>query len=216
MRTKSLLQAEQQLVPALINDLPKANAVLKAFTTYFALVNLAEERQRVHVFYASGHYTRTSRMFLCQRPLLMRYADSHEEGVSAAEMRTLLSELFIMPVFTAHPTESKRRTILLKLKAIADSDLYDLNYRTLLPAEEEAILQRIRENIVLLWQSDETRDRRPTVMDEVHEGLYYYEATLFQLVPQIYQELERALAGIPAKALPSPSFYATARQWRRP
>lgn len=190
--TAGLLQAEQQLVPALINDLPKANAVLKAFTTYFALVNLAEEQQRVHVLRerALSAYEQDVPMSETIAHAVRRL---HEEGLSADEMRTLLNELFIMPVFTAHPTESKRRTILLKLKAIAD-DLYDLNYRTLLPAEEESIVQRIRENIVLLWQSDETRDRRPTVMDEVREGLYYYEATLFQLVPQIYQELERALA----------------------
>lgn len=190
--TASLLQAEQQLVPALIDDLSKANAVLKAFTTYFALVNLAEEQQRVHVLRERALYAYEQNVPMSET-IAQAVRRLHEEGLSADEMRTLLNELFIMPVFTAHPTESKRRTILLKLKAIAN-DLYDLNYRTLLPTEEDAIVQRIRENIVLLWQSDETRDRRPTVMDEVREGLYYYEATLFQLVPQIYQELERALA----------------------
>lgn len=190
--TDSLLQAEQQLVPALINDLPKANAVLKAFTTYFALVNLAEEQQRVHVLRERALYAYEQDVPMSET-IAQAVRRLHDEGLSAEAMRTLLNELFIMPVFTAHPTESKRRTILLKLKAIAN-DLYDLNYRTLLPAEEDAIVQRIRENVVLLWQSDETRDRRPTVMDEVREGLYYYEATLFQLVPQIYQELERALA----------------------
>lgn len=189
---EGLLQAEQQLVPALINDLPKANAVLKAFTTYFALVNLAEEQQRVHVLRERALYAYEQNVPMSET-IAHAVRRLHDEGLSAAEMRTLLNQLFIMPVFTAHPTESKRRTVLLKLKAIAN-DLYDLNYRTLLPAEEDTILQRIRENIVLLWQSDETRDRRPTVMDEVREGLYYYEATLFQLVPLIYQELERALA----------------------
>ena len=75
-----------------------------------------------------------------------------EEGLDADAIQSLLQDLFIMPVFTAHPTESKRRTILLKLKQIANA-LYALNYQSLLPAEEDAIVQEVRENIVLLWQS---------------------------------------------------------------
>ena len=203
--TDVLIQAEQQLVPALIDDLPKANAVLKAFTIYFQLINLAEEQQRIHIL-----RERALRAYEQNVPMSETIAHAvsrlREEGLRASEVRELLNELFIMPVFTAHPTESKRRTILLKLKAIA-TDLHDLNYHSLLPAEEEAIVQRVRENIVLLWQSDETRDRRPTVMDEVREGLYYYETTLFDLVPKIYQELERALAEYyPEEPLQVPVF----------
>lgn len=188
----SLRAIEEALVPTLMEDMPKAYAVLKAFTTYFQLVNLAEEQQRVHVL-------RERELFAHQQntPMSETIANAvrrlKEEGLSADAIRAILHDLFIMPVLTAHPTESKRRTILLKLKNIAD-DLYALNYRALLPTEEDAIVQRIRENIVLLWQSDETRDRKPTVLDEVREGLYYYETTLFHLVPRIHQELERALA----------------------
>ncbi|MBX3011802.1 MAG: phosphoenolpyruvate carboxylase [Caldilineaceae bacterium] len=202
---ESLLQAEQQLVPALIDDLPKANAVLKAFTTYFQLVNLAEEQQRVHILRERARRAHEQNVPMSET-IAHAILRLREEGMGAQEVRDLLQELFIMPVFTAHPTESKRRTILLKLKSIA-ADLYDLNYRSLLPAEEDALVQRIRENVVLLWQSDETRDRRPTVMDEVREGLYYYETTLFQLVPQIYQELERALAqAYPGETFTVPAF----------
>lgn len=170
----------------------KMLAVLKAFTIYFQLVNLAEEQQRVHVL-----RDREQRSHAQNVPMNETIAHGivrlREEGLDGNEIQELLRELFIVPVFTAHPTESKRRTILLKLKQIAEA-LYQLNYQTLLPAEEDAIVQQIRENVVLLWQSDETRDRRPTVMDEVREGLFYFEATLFHLVPRIYQELERALA----------------------
>ncbi len=203
--TDVLQQAEQKLVPALIDDLPKANAVLKAFTTYFQLINLAEEQQRVHILRERAQDAHQKNV-----PMAETIADAvrrlRAEGVDAQQARTLLRELSIMPVFTAHPTESKRRTILLKLKAIATA-LYDLNYRMLLPAEEDALVQHIRENIVLLWQSDEGRDRRPTVLDEVREGLYYYETTLFQLVPQIYQELEQALAAYyPGETFDLPIF----------
>ncbi|MCB0062333.1 MAG: phosphoenolpyruvate carboxylase, partial [Caldilineaceae bacterium] len=197
-RTVGDLQAFQDRIDALLGELiaepQKMLAVSKAFTTYFQLVNLAEEQQRVHIL-----REREQRAHEQGVPMNETIAHGlqrlHQEGLSVDEIQTLLSELFIMPVFTAHPTESKRRTILLKLKQIADA-LYALNYQALLPAEEESTLQNIQENIVLLWQSDESRDRRPTVLDEVREGLFYFEATLFHLVPRIYDELERALAQI--------------------
>jgi phosphoenolpyruvate carboxylase len=195
-RAEGDLRIFQDRIDHLLHDLmgepEKMLAVLKAFTTYFQLINLAEEQQRIHVL-----RDRERRAHEQSVPMDETIAHAvqrlHQEGFSAAEIQKLLQELFIMPVFTAHPTESKRRTILLKLKQIAEA-LYALNYQSLLPAEEEAIVQGIRENIVLLWQSDESRDRRPTVLDEVREGLFYFEATLFRLVPRIYDELERALA----------------------
>jgi phosphoenolpyruvate carboxylase len=98
-----------------------------------------------------------------------------------------------MPVFTAHPTEAKRRTVLYKLKTITDI-LREMDTVDLLPTERAEKEQQLRENIVLLWQSDEMRDRPPTVLDEVRNGLYFFEATLFDLVPRIYREMERALA----------------------
>ncbi|MCB0108965.1 MAG: phosphoenolpyruvate carboxylase, partial [Caldilineaceae bacterium] len=195
-RTAGELQLFQERIDTLLSDLiaepNKMLAVSKAFTTYFQLINLAEEQQRVHVL-----REREQRAHEQHVPMNETIAHAiqrlQHEGHSAAEMQALLNELFIMPVFTAHPTESKRRTILLKHKQIADA-LYTLNYQSLLPSEEAKIVQDIRENIVLLWQSDESRDRRPTVLDEVREGLFYFEATLFQLIPRIYNELERALA----------------------
>ncbi len=181
-----------QLLQGLIGEPDKMLAVLKAFTTYFQLVNLAEEQQRVHILRDRERQAHEQNVPMGET-IAHAIQRLHQEGLRAGEMQKQLAELFIMPVFTAHPTESKRRTILLKLKQIADA-LYSLNYQTLLPAEEEAIVEGIRENIVLLWQSDESRDRKPTVLDEVREGLFYFEATLFQLVPRIYTELERALA----------------------
>ncbi len=181
-----------QLLQGLIGEPEKLLAVLKAFTTYFQLVNLAEEQQRVHVLRDRERHAHEQNVPMGET-IAHAIQRLHQEELSAEGMQKLLEELFIMPVFTAHPTESKRRTILLKLKQIADA-LYALNYQTILPAEEEVVIEGIRENIVLLWQSDESRDRKPTVLDEVREGLFYFEATLFQLVPRIYTDLERALA----------------------
>ncbi len=180
------------LVSDLVEDIPRALAVLKAFSTYFQLVNLAEENQRVHVL-------RQRAMAAEERGVPVEETIAHAvrrlraEGVTADEMRDLLRELLIWPVFTAHPTEAKRRAVLLKLKTIA-SILREMDLVDLIPSERADKEQQLRENIVLLWQTDEMRDRPPTVMDEVRNGIYFFETTLFDLLPEIYREMERALA----------------------
>ncbi|MEZ4712587.1 MAG: phosphoenolpyruvate carboxylase [Caldilineaceae bacterium] len=180
------------LTPTLLDDMPKALAVLKAFTTYFQLVNLAEEQQRVHIL-----RQREEAAFVQGVPMSETIADAiarlKKEGVSADDIRAILQDLFIVPVLTAHPTESKRRTILFMLDTIAKL-LQQLNSHDLLSYERDEVIQELHEYIVLLWQSDETRDRPPTVMDEVRNAFYFFEVTLLGLVPQIYDELDRALA----------------------
>lgn len=193
------------MVSRLVEDTPQAMAVLKAFSTYFQLVNLAEESQRVHVLRqrATASYERGLPMEETMANAVRRL---HAEGLSADEVRELLGELLIMPVFTAHPTEAKRRTMLYKLKSIANI-LREMDTVELLPTEREEKMQQLRENIVLLWQSDEMRDRPPTVMDEVRNGLYFFEATVFDLIPQIYSEMERALAeSYPGEEFNVPAF----------
>ena len=189
-----------ELTRTLTQDGDRTEAVLKAFTTYFQLINLAEEQQRVRVL--------RERMAQAQnekRPMRETIAAAVQalkaDGMQPYEMRQMLNDLLIMPVFTAHPTEAKRRTILLKLQGLA-RQLHDLDYSVLLPSEETAILDAIRETLVALWQSDENRERRPTVLDEVRQGLYFFETTLFELVPRIYFELSRALE----EAWPGESF----------
>jgi phosphoenolpyruvate carboxylase len=193
------------LLPQFIEDLARVQAVLKAITTYFQLVNLAEEQQRVYILRERARAAHRQGV-----PMPETIEDSvrrlQQEGLNADGMRHLLKDIFIMPVFTAHPTESKRRTILQKLKGIAKA-LDELEQHDLLPSEVEEITQRLRENILLLWQSDENRTRRLTVMDEVRNGLYYFETTVFHLVPLIYAELERALRQYyPGETFELPNF----------
>ncbi len=189
-----------ELTRTLTQDGDRTEAVLKAFTTYFQLINLAEEQQRVRVL-----RERMAQAQLEKRPMRETIAAAVQalkaDGMQPYEMRQMLNDLLIMPVFTAHPTEAKRRTILLKLQGLA-RQLHDLDYSVLLPSEETAILDAIRETLVALWQSDENRERRPTVLDEVRQGLYFFETTLFELVPKIYFELSRALE----EAWPDESF----------
>lgn len=195
----------RRLVLNLVDDMPQALAVLKAFTTYFQLVNLAEEAQRVQILRRRA-FVAYERGIPMAETVTNAVRRLQAEGLSAAEVRQILGDLLIMPVFTAHPTEAKRRTVLYKLKTITNL-LRELDSVDLLQVERAEKEQQLRENIVLLWQSDEMRDRPPTVMDEVRQGLYFFEETLFDLVPRIYREMERALAdAYPGEQFTVPPF----------
>jgi phosphoenolpyruvate carboxylase len=170
--------------------LRESRGVVKAFATYFQLVNLAEEQERVRVLRrreadaASGPIGET---------VASAVRELRDAGRSPEEVQALLDRLLVMPVFTAHPTEAKRRTVLTKLARIADVlRVLDLESRT--PEEERAAHESLREELVSLWQTEETRAYKPDVMDEVRNGLYYFEATLYDLAPEVVASLERAVA----------------------
>ena len=181
----------ERLTTSLVDDLDGTLGVLKAFTTYFQLVNLAEEQQRVRVVRQRAAHAQEN-----DRPMPETIAAAVKTlrtgGTPPGEMRRLLDELLIKPVFTAHPTEAKRRTILLKLLDLTRL-LHELEAHLLLPSEKKQNWEQIREIVVSLWQSDVNRERRPDVLDEVREGLYFFDTTLFDLLPDIYSELYQAL-----------------------
>ena len=181
----------ERLTTSLVDDLDGTLGVLKAFTTYFQLVNLAEEQQRVRVVrQRAAHAQENDRSM--PETIAAAVKTLRTGGTPPCEMRRLLDELLIKPVFTAHPTEAKRRTILLKLLDLTRL-LHELEAHLLLPSEKMQNWEQIREIIVSLWQSDVNRERRPDVLDEVREGLYFFDTTLFDLLPDIYSELNQAL-----------------------
>ncbi len=181
----------ERLTEDLVSDLDGTLGVLKAFTTYFQLINLAEEQQRVRVI---RQRTADAEENGRQMPETIAAAVKglRQGGAEPSEVRRLLDEMLIKPVFTAHPTEAKRRTILLKLLDLTRL-LRELDAHVLLPSEKKENWDQIREIVVSLWQSDVNRDRRPDVLDEVREGLYFFDTTLFELLPDIYGELNSAL-----------------------
>jgi len=176
----------------LAEDLPRARSVLKAFTVYFQLVNLAEEEHRIRVLRHRRHQAREERRPVGET-IDEALAHLRASGVPAEQVRERLAHLLIKPVLTAHPTEAKRRTILEQQRAIG-SLLEERERAELTPRENERGEHRLRELVTALWQTDETRNRRPAVDDEVRNGLYFVDSTLFDVVPRIYEELEAALA----------------------
>ena len=192
---QTALQELRQTVDDLIEDSSGTDANLKAFSTYFQLVNLAEEHERVRVL-----NERSEIAYLSDKPMdeTISHAlnELRSEGFSAAEVQAMLGRMLIMPVFTAHPTESRRRTTRQILKKVSDL-LAKLNSKDLYNRQRDQVKEVLLDHVVLLWQSSETRDRRPTVMDEVRNtGLYFFENTLFDLVPRIYEQLETDLKDV--------------------
>ncbi|MGB6837373.1 MAG: phosphoenolpyruvate carboxylase [Dehalococcoidia bacterium] len=170
-------------------DLTQARALIKAFAIYFQLVNIAEENQRVRVLRA--------RERAAEGPLAESITEAiagfRAAGVSANDLADLLSRLSIQPVLTAHPTEARRSAIQAKLRRISTS-IHRLDVHRLLPREEAAEIAGIREDILGLWQTAPVRAARPSPLDEVQDGLYFFQATLMEVVPDVYDELASALA----------------------
>ncbi|MFT3768955.1 MAG: phosphoenolpyruvate carboxylase [Minicystis sp.] len=171
-------------------SIAEARDLLQAFASYFALVNLAEQLQRGWVL---RDRARSHPEAPRAESIPAAVAQLAREGVTAADMQRWLDRAAIVPVFTAHPTEARRRTALERLRRIADV-VERLHAPDLDPGEADEIARRVEEEVVCLWQSDDVRAARPTVLDEVHNGLYYFEAGLFDQVPRLYRDLERSLA----------------------
>ena len=168
----------------------EARNLVRAFAAYFALVNLAEQLQRGWVL---RDRARARPGVPRSESIAAAVAELAAAGVPAATLQQWLDAAEIVPVFTAHPTEARRRVTLERLRRIDDA-VERRHAPDLLPEEEAEIARRIEEEIVSLWQSDEVRSGRPTVLDEVQSGLYYFEEGLFDLVPRLYRDLENALA----------------------
>ncbi|GAB4184548.1 MAG: phosphoenolpyruvate carboxylase [Wenzhouxiangellaceae bacterium] len=181
----------RRLAAELAAEPARALAVLKAFETYFQLVNLAEEQHRVRILCERSHHAHEQGMPL-RESIAAAVHHLHEQGVTAAELQTLLHELAVIPVFTAHPTEARRRVVLKKLRSMAKAlDRWEDERR--FPAEHERAREWMYELITTLWQTSETRANRPTVDDEVGHGLYFFANIIYQRLPLIYEDLEHAL-----------------------
>jgi len=165
-----------------------------AFTLYFELVNLAEENFRILLL-------RRRRAALQRDPegtppmresIGAAVAELKRQGLDGAAMQALVDRLAIELVFTAHPTESKRRTLLAKLKRLGEI----LRQRALPEPGDLALLDPacIEREIASLWLTDRNRVARPEVTDEARTGLWFFDTTIYDTLPRLHADLARALA----------------------
>jgi phosphoenolpyruvate carboxylase len=165
-------------------DAGDARDLLRAFSTWFEVVNLAERVHRV----------RRRREYLLRNDLPQPGGigdcmyQLKRAGYDAQKVLELLSGVTIYPVFTAHPTESMRRTILRKHQQIADMMIERLD-PTLTPFERRSVWERIRMEVTSGWQTESHPRERLTVADEREHALFYLAEVIYRVVPALYEEI---------------------------
>ena len=185
----------------LLEDLTAAETVrvIRAFTYFSHLVNLAEDRHQIRRRTAAERAGEA-----IEGSLKVALARIRQAGISDAQVVQTLAHSYLSPVLTAHPTEVQRKSILDAERGIAQllAARDDIRQRrqpcaeakdALTPRELAGNEAQIRVRITQLWQTRLVRFTRLTVADEIENALSYYEATFLRMIPHVYAELETAL-----------------------
>jgi phosphoenolpyruvate carboxylase len=162
-------------------------AAARAFTAYFELINLAEERERVRAIRRDEQEGRI------EDNQTETVASLVESDADAETVQQVLDDVLIQPTFTAHPTEAHRKTIKAKLRAITGL-LEALDERRLTDAERRTSWNHLEAEVTSLWQTPQVRDRAPEPEDEARNVQWYLENTLFDVVGDVYADLEDVIA----------------------
>jgi phosphoenolpyruvate carboxylase len=169
-------------------DVGQAEALAGAFSLYFQLVNLAEERDAVRQIMRAHQASKAPPEGSPEDAIDWLL----ERDWTPERIRTLVGRLRITPVLTAHPTEARRRTMLTALRRCYRL-LEQLDDPRIGPADDAEIRRRLREEISLLWRSSPVRKLAPEPMDEVRTALAFFDETIFRVVPRVYRAFDRAL-----------------------
>ena len=185
-RRDSANHAPLDALPLLGRSPAELLAVARAFTAYFLLINLAEEKHRVRTL------RRRERAGVLPESIADAIAQLARAKLPTTDLRALLDRLLLRPVLTAHPTEARRRTVL-----VAQRRLYRLLDRfddpRLTRRQDRDLRRRLREEMTVLWQTSQGRRQRPTPLDEVRAAMVFFDQTLFRVTPQLYRALDAAL-----------------------
>ena len=182
-------QLRQQLSGLIETLSPETlTSVIRAFSIYFSLVNIAEE----------GFQHRQRRQIAGWGGVLWEGSFDHtlrslrKQGITPQQLQQILNQTRYIPVFTAHPTEAKRRAIMNQLRRIfVANDQLDAPQQRLGQRAEQVV--EMRSLIQILWKTEEIRATRPSVRHEIRHGLHYFDESLFSAVPQLYRRFESAI-----------------------
>ena len=175
-----------------------AERIIRAFSVYFQLVNIAEEshrlrRKRYYESLPGFHPQRGSIEDLVHR--------LHQAGIPFETIVKCVTELSITLVLTAHPTQALPPTILAKHRAIWDL-LIKRQLLNPVPKEERVIILELLEQIMSLWQTDELRLARPTIQDEVEQGFYYLSSVLYDALAEVVMAFREEVKRMYGRTLP--------------
>lgn len=173
-------QAASQLVDLLDGiDMERTIQLVRAFSTYFALANVAEQEHRYDTAKLSVDLATTVDKII-------------EAGIDRDLVADVVDRLEVRPVFTAHPTEAARRSVQSKTVDIAGL-LRERRFRIASDAERARVRRRIAELIDAIWQTDELRVDRPTPIDEARSVIHFFDALAADSIPDVYDELDHQL-----------------------
>jgi phosphoenolpyruvate carboxylase len=172
-RIRGLIRSDRAAAAAALSEAEPliATRLVRAFTTYFHLANVAEQ---VHRGRELARTRDREGGWLSQAAARIAGA-----GIPGGELAGEVRRLGVRPVFTAHPTEAARRTVLYKLRQIAE----------LLEGGGPRAPERLEETIDLLWQTDELRIARPDVVDEARNAVWYFDGLHAGAVPDVLEQL---------------------------
>jgi phosphoenolpyruvate carboxylase len=192
--------AEDRLLALLADlDLTRLGHLVQALSVFFDLANLAEDRHRVRVI--RGRERRGGPAGI--ESLEGAVAALRDGGLGPDRMQELLRKTGIEFVFTAHPTEAKRRSVREKVRDLR-THLYELDHPDLLPRERARLERTVRADLTGLWQTEFVRFRRPSVLEELDRSLFF-AGNLWRVVPDLYRELQESLAAhFPGRAFDLP------------
>ena len=175
----------------------RAEQVARAFTVYFHLVNLSEEQQRVRTLRLRDSGDLPPRESLADAVGRLR-----AEG-GAAYVAELLAGLRVHPVFTAHPTEARRRAVVASLRRVSWL-LTSIDDQGAGAGQQAEDRRKLREEVDLLWRTAQLRVAGMTPADEVRSVMTAFDETLFRLVPVVYRALDHVLLGAESGTVASP------------
>ncbi|WP_020576844.1 phosphoenolpyruvate carboxylase [Actinopolymorpha alba] len=193
VRAEEAAEASERLVSDW--DVERAENVARAFTCYFHLTNLAEEYHRVRALrdYDTADAPVRDSVAAAVAEVTAQYGED--------QALTLLSGLEFRPVLTAHPTEARRRAVASAIRRISML-LADRDDPRLGAGERAEIRRRMLEEIDLLWRTSQIRTTKPGPLDEVRTAMTVFDDTLFQVLPQVYRQLDDRIAGEQAGTQP--------------
>ncbi len=159
-----------------------ASIVIRGFSSYFALVNIVEEAVR-------GIERRAAPGGAYPRSFAETIGALRAGGVSYPALVAALARIEFLPVFTAHPTEARRRSLqrchkrlFALVERLAQSD-----------GDAPELIDALRAEVRILWKTNAVREHKPTVADEIANGLHFYRDALFEAVPEVHRALARAV-----------------------
>ena len=173
----SVREGQQDQVLSKLDD-SQTISLVRAFSNYFNLANVAEQVNRSKIL-SEAHKSGGSWLSKTVDNILQAQKDSKD--FNAKDLQTWIDNFSVRPVFTAHPTEAARRSVLSKMTTIAE---------LLEQPDSQLKTQRLAEAIDLLWQTDELRLGRPEPLDEAVNSIYYLNELLLETVPEVLAQFK--------------------------